>query len=336
MSSTSGAAAAARSYGVGYLANNAGVTMLTLRVGASAPTGSWPPAARTGCGGRARRSPPDTRRRAVSPPHACDPWGCEGVPTEGSRLHAASTAGTLADVRRLEIERQMDPHAIASVSALLTEAERADGHQPLSDHLWLDLVNGGGRARLRDGFIGGRSPATTATRRSPTRRRRAPTRRGRSSWSSPRRTVAICAPSAPMLIGAALDVIGAEGGGRVDWWVFEPSPDHDESGRRDRLAAGTPSEPDAASAADRGTTRHRDAGVRARRRRGRLAERQQPGLRGAPRAGRLGSSRRCCCESTSRGSIRPGSCSTSATVGSPASAGRSCTPITIRRSARST
>ena len=23
------------------------------------------------------------------------------------------------------------------------------------------------------------------------------------------------------LIGAALDVIGADGGGRVDWWVFE-------------------------------------------------------------------------------------------------------------------
>ena len=52
-------------------------------------------------------------------------------------------AGTLAGVRRLEIEREMDPDAIASVRDLLAEAERADGHRPLSDHLWLDLVSGG-------------------------------------------------------------------------------------------------------------------------------------------------------------------------------------------------
>jgi len=30
------------------------------------------------------------------------------------------------------------------------------------------------------------------------------------------------------LISAAFDVIAAEGGGRVDWWVVEPTPAHDE------------------------------------------------------------------------------------------------------------
>ena len=58
----------------------------------------------------------------------------------------------------------------------------ADGHRPLSDHLWLDLVSGG-RPRLR------RRVACATDGDAPvagTPRRRAPTRRGRSSWSSPR------------------------------------------------------------------------------------------------------------------------------------------------------
>ena len=41
------------------------------------------------------------------------------------------------------------------------------------------------------------------------------------------------------LIGAALDVIGADGGGRVDWWVFEPDAGPRRARRHDRAAAGT-------------------------------------------------------------------------------------------------
>ena len=91
------------------------------------------------------------------------------------------------------------------------------------------------------------------------------------------------------LIGATLDVIGAEGGGRVDWWVFEPTPDARRARGRDRLATGTSTQPDAPATADRGTIHYRDPAVRARCRRGRVAGGQQPGVRGASRARRLGS-----------------------------------------------
>jgi mycothiol synthase len=130
-------------------------------------------------------------------------------------------------VRQLEIERQMDTDAIASVGALLAEAERVDGHKPLSDHLWLDFVNGG-----RAGFVGviahdadrdGSSDAPVAY---------AQASRANSSWI----VELVVAPShrgdlfaiGRELIGATFDVIGADGGGRVDWWVFEPTPAHDE------------------------------------------------------------------------------------------------------------
>jgi mycothiol synthase len=128
-------------------------------------------------------------------------------------------------VRRLEIERHMDPDAIASVGTLLAEAEHADGHKPLSDQLWLDFVNGGVSGG-RTGFIGviarddGDVPIAYAQ-----------ASRAHSSWT----IELVVAPShrgeqhaiGSDLIGAALDVIGAEGGGRVDWWVFEPTPEHD-------------------------------------------------------------------------------------------------------------
>ena len=52
-------------------------------------------------------------------------------------------------MRCLEIKRQMASSDIASVSELLDAAARADGRRPLSDHLYLDLVNGG-----LDGFAG--------------------------------------------------------------------------------------------------------------------------------------------------------------------------------------
>ena len=52
-------------------------------------------------------------------------------------------------MRVLDIKRQMQPDDIAVVRDLIRDAERADGHRPLSDHLWLDLVDGG-----REGFAG--------------------------------------------------------------------------------------------------------------------------------------------------------------------------------------
>ena len=52
-------------------------------------------------------------------------------------------------MRSLEIKRQMDPSSIDEVSALINDTWRADGVRPLSDHLWLDLREGG-----RKGFAG--------------------------------------------------------------------------------------------------------------------------------------------------------------------------------------
>ncbi|HET9442213.1 MAG TPA: hypothetical protein VFO65_02750, partial [Acidimicrobiales bacterium] len=49
----------------------------------------------------------------------------------------------------LEIKRQMHPEDIAAVSELLDLATAADGHRPLGEHQWLDLVHGG-----RRGFAG--------------------------------------------------------------------------------------------------------------------------------------------------------------------------------------
>jgi mycothiol synthase len=132
-------------------------------------------------------------------------------------------------VRQLEIERQMDADAIASVSALLTEAERADGHKPLSDHLWLDLVNSGVSGG-RTGFVGVIAHDGQDGRQAPVAYAQAS--RANASWM----IELVVAPSqrgdlfgiGRELIGAALDVIAADGGGRVDWWVFEPTPAHEE------------------------------------------------------------------------------------------------------------
>ena len=49
----------------------------------------------------------------------------------------------MAGVTRLEIKRQMGRADVAAVSELLQVAGEVDGHPPLDEHQWLDLVNGG-------------------------------------------------------------------------------------------------------------------------------------------------------------------------------------------------
>jgi mycothiol synthase len=126
-------------------------------------------------------------------------------------------------VRRLEIKRKMDPTDVADVHELLRAAERADGHRPLSDHLWLDLVHGG-----RPGFAGlvawepGHGHPVAYAQLS----------RGNESWAlelvvDPHHRYEMAAIG-PELLHAALDVVGREGGGHVHWWVFEPTSAHDD------------------------------------------------------------------------------------------------------------
>jgi mycothiol synthase len=51
--------------------------------------------------------------------------------------------GYLCLVPELEVKRQMGRADIAAVSELLDVAAQVDGHPPLDEHQWLDLVNGG-------------------------------------------------------------------------------------------------------------------------------------------------------------------------------------------------
>ena len=124
-------------------------------------------------------------------------------------------------MRCLEIKRQMASEDIASVSELLDAAARADGRRPLSDHLYLDLVNGG-----LDGFTG--FLASEPGHDHPVAY--AQISRGNEALAfelviHPHHRYEM-ATIGPELIDAALEVIAAEGGGRVNWWVFEPTSAH--------------------------------------------------------------------------------------------------------------
>ncbi len=115
----------------------------------------------------------------------------------------------------------MNAGDISLARELIASAERADGHRPMSDHLWLDLAEGG-----RPGFAGllaweqGHEHPVAYCQLS----------RGSSSWAIElvvhphhRYDMAVIGPE---MIDAALNVVRGEGGGRVTWWVFEPTPSH--------------------------------------------------------------------------------------------------------------
>ena len=124
-------------------------------------------------------------------------------------------------MRTLVIRRQLDAPEIAEVNLLMAAAERADGHRPLSDHLWLDLAQGG-----REGFAG--LLAWEPGHEHPVAY--AQVSRGNSSWAlelvvHPHHRYEMSSIG-PELIDAALDVVAEAGGGSVHWWVFEPTGAH--------------------------------------------------------------------------------------------------------------
>ncbi len=124
-------------------------------------------------------------------------------------------------MRCLEIKRQMASDDIAHVTELLDAAARADGRRPLSDHLYLDLVNGG-----LDGFTG--FLASEPGHDHPVAY--AQISRGNDAYAfelviHPHHRYEM-ATIGPELIDSALDVVASDGGGRVNWWVFEPTSTH--------------------------------------------------------------------------------------------------------------
>ena len=110
---------------------------------------------------------------------------------------------------------------IAEVTSLLDAAARADGRRPLSDHLYLDLVSGGddGFAGLVAWEPGHEHPVAYAQ-----------VSKGNDTHVfelviHPHHRYEM-ATIGPELTDAALDVVRSEGGGRVNWWVYEPTSAH--------------------------------------------------------------------------------------------------------------
>lgn len=125
------------------------------------------------------------------------------------------------DMRGIEIRRAMTSTDISEVGRLLDVVAHANGRRPLSDHLYLDLVNGG-----TDGFIGfvvsdpgADHPVAYAQ-----------VSRANDSFTfglvvDPRHRDEFATIGAG-LIGNALEMIASDGGGSFTWWVFEPEPVH--------------------------------------------------------------------------------------------------------------
>lgn len=122
---------------------------------------------------------------------------------------------------QLDIKRRLPTDDVSEVDELLQAVERADGQRPLSDHLWIDLRQGG-----RPGYVGllgwqpGHDHLIAYCQVS----------RGNDSWAldlivHPHHRYEM-ASIGPQLLAEAINVIREAGGGHVHWWVFEPTEIH--------------------------------------------------------------------------------------------------------------
>ena len=137
-------------------------------------------------------------------------------------------------MRHIEVKRRMAEADIAEVSELLQAAASADGHRPLGEHKWLDLVEGG-----RAGFAGF---VARDTNRSGVLVGYAQLTRGPGSWAiervvhpdsrTPDGSVAID------LVNAALAEVASQGGGHVHLWVPKPGETDDLIAKQARMSQG--------------------------------------------------------------------------------------------------
>jgi mycothiol synthase len=122
----------------------------------------------------------------------------------------------------VEVKRRMGESDIAEVSQLLQQALVADGHYPLGEHKWLDLVHGGRKGFA--GFVARESAGGHLVGY-------AQLSRGHDTWSvevvvlpdhrKPDADVGIS------LLTAVLREVGRQGGGHVHLWVPKPTPHTD-------------------------------------------------------------------------------------------------------------
>jgi mycothiol synthase len=136
-------------------------------------------------------------------------------------------------VHHVEVKRAMGKGDVAAVEELLEIAAAHDGHNPLGEHQWLDLVQGG-----REGFAG--LVAWERGHDHPVGY--AQLTKGPTSWAleyviSPHHRE----PGNPIggdLINGALDIVRNEGGGHVHLWVFKPTADQDRTAEAAGLHRG--------------------------------------------------------------------------------------------------
>ncbi len=126
-------------------------------------------------------------------------------------------------MRQLVIKRQLDAEDVVAVEALLHAAEAADGHHALGDHRWVDMALGGRRdfAALVALEPGHDHPVAYAQ-----------VTRAEHNWAvelviDPHHRYEALSIG-PEMLGTALDVVRAEGGGHVHHWVYKPTAAHDE------------------------------------------------------------------------------------------------------------
>ena len=133
----------------------------------------------------------------------------------------------------LDIKRRLPTDDLSEVDELLLAVERADGQRPLSDHLWIDLRQGG-----RPGYVGllGRQADHDHLIAY------CQVSRGNDSWAldlivHPHHRYEM-ASIGPQLLSEAMHVIREAGGGHVHWWVFEPTEIHATLAQSIELRAG--------------------------------------------------------------------------------------------------
>jgi mycothiol synthase len=133
----------------------------------------------------------------------------------------------------VEVKRRMGEADIAEVSQLLHDVAVADGHEPLGEHKWLDLVLGGRRGFA--GFVAREHAAGPLVGY-------AQLSRGHDSWGvevvvRPDHRL----PGTPVgteLLSTALAEVRRQGGGHVHLWVPKPSKYTDTMAESCGLARG--------------------------------------------------------------------------------------------------
>jgi mycothiol synthase len=121
----------------------------------------------------------------------------------------------------LHVKRSLDPEDVREVEHLLDRVYQAEGHRPIDEHRWSEAAHGG-RSELA-GFLlrqAGHDHLVAYSQ----------VTAGDQSWAIDvvidphHRDDALLIT--PRVLGAAVDLIAAEGGGPVHWWVRDPDEAH--------------------------------------------------------------------------------------------------------------